>query len=74
MKDTPNKKEFTFGNLTMKQWLTWSVTTVAAALTMSAYAHSNFASRVVQQEFRQIIEKRLDRIESKLDRIIFQKK
>lgn len=62
-----------YGGLTMEQWLPWIGSTVIAALLMSAYVHQNFSNKDSQKEFRAIIERRLDRIETKLDSYFFEK-
>lgn len=50
----------------LPDWLSWIVATIVAALTMMGYIHSNFTT----QRETEGVEKRLERIETKLDKLI----
>lgn len=50
----------------LPDWLSWIMATIAAALTMMGYIHSNFTTT----RETEAVEKRLERIESKIDRLI----
>jgi len=52
--------------ISYSQWVAWIGATVAAALTMMGYVHSNF----VTVREKQTIEYRLERIENKIDELL----
>lgn len=52
---------------TMQQWLAWLGATMIAAMTLVVFLYQNFSTRVD-------VEKRFDRIENKLDQLIFLRK
>lgn len=50
-------------------WAYWIAATATAAVTMSAYAFSNFALKSDVKDYLAAIEKRLESIEGKVDRL-----
>lgn len=58
------------GLFSTEQWIAWLGATVTAALTMAAYAFSTFETKADVKDIFQLIDKRLDRIEVKLDNIL----
>lgn len=54
------------------QWIAWIGATVAAALTGLAFAYSTFETKDNAHEHMGTVEQRLDRLETKLDRVIEQ--
>lgn len=55
-------------------WVAWIGATMAAALTMSAYAFSTFETKVQVRVYMGLMEKRLDSIDRKLDQLILRRK
>lgn len=67
----PIKRDQTLENpFTIPQWIAWLGATVAAAVSMMVYAASTYETKEHSKEVRDSLERRLDRIESKLDRLI----
>lgn len=64
-KEVPIKNPFG-----MSQWIAWISASVVAAATLSAFAYTNFQTKENAKEFKDDIEKRLDRIENKLDKLL----
>jgi len=55
---------------TIPQWIAWLGATVAAAISMMVYIASTYETKEHQKENRDQIERRLERMENKLDRLI----
>lgn len=51
------------------QWISWIVATATAALTMAAYAFTNFETKEHAKEVKSDIAERLQSIEKKIDRV-----
>ncbi len=67
----PIKRDQALENpFTIPQWIAWLGATVAAAVSMMVYAASTYETKEHSKEVRDGVERRLDRIESKLDRLI----
>lgn len=67
--DSPQKNPFS-----VEQWITWVVATLVAAVTMMVFFYTNFETKSDSDETNAVIEKRLDRIENKLDQILVNRK
>lgn len=52
------------------QWITWVGAAVAAAVGLSAFAFTQFETKMDSMDKRTAIEKRLDRIEGKVDVLV----
>ncbi len=53
-----------------EQWLAWLGATVVAAMTMAAYAFSTFETKDFSELRSVSLERRLDRIEGKVDMLV----
>lgn len=70
MKELHGKVESMDSGLSISQWVQWLAATAAAAISMAAYAFATFDTKDHVIEVFIQVEKRLDRIEAKLDRIL----
>ena len=52
------------------QWAQWAVATIVAAVTMTSFAYTNFETKDDSRRSEQTVEKRLDRIENKVDQLL----
>lgn len=59
--------------LKTSQWISWIVATATAALTICAYAFTTFETKLDSLEKKSAIEKKLDRMDEKLDRLLLRK-
>lgn len=57
-------------NFSAKTWVAWLGSTLIAALTMSAFVFGNFQSKDQARQDKEDVHKRLDRLESKSDRML----
>lgn len=55
---------------TIPQWIAWLGATVAAAVSMMVYAASTYETKEHSKEIRDSVERRLERMENKLDHLI----
>lgn len=53
-----------------EQWIAWLASTVIAAAFLVSYAYSNFETKDQAKDKSSSFEKRLDRVEQKLDILI----
>lgn len=54
-----------------KQWISWLVATATAAIVLVSFVYTTFATKSEASEARNDLEKRLDRLEQKIDIVIF---
>lgn len=52
------------------QWIAWIGATLAAAISMITYIHATFETKEFSKETRSQLERRLERMENKLDHLI----
>jgi peptidoglycan hydrolase CwlO-like protein len=71
------KTQTKWSPLTVDQWVTWLGATVVAGITITIFFYTNFETKAETQEYKnnqekyyQILERRLDRIEGKLDQLL----
>lgn len=71
----------TWNPFTTDQWIAWLGATAIAAASMTIFFYKNFESKedtqeykMTQEKFYSLIEKRLDRIEHKLDQFFSDQK
>lgn len=69
---TTTAEQQAFNPFPAAQWIAWIGATVAAALTGLAFAYSTFETKDNAHEHMGTVEQRLDRLETKLDRVIEQ--
>ena len=51
-------------------WISWSVGMIVTAVTLTAFAFTTFRTESKSKDFESRVEKRLEKIENKLDRLI----
>lgn len=51
-------------------WVGWISATAVAAATLVGFAYNNFTTKVEQTSYQESLEKRLDRLETKIDKIL----
>jgi hypothetical protein len=65
-----NEATESFNPFPMGQWIAWLGATVAAAATIVAFAYSNFQTKDEARIYEGNSTQRLDRIETKVDRVL----
>jgi len=52
---------------TISQWITWAATTIAAVIALMAGVYARFQTKESAKDSAAVVEKRLDRLENKVD-------
>lgn len=75
MNVTPKSKEW--NPFTVDQWIAWLGATIIAAISMTVFFYNHFQTKEENQVYHEnqshyfdLMEKRLDRIESKVDQLL----
>lgn len=55
------------------QWIGWIIATATAAFTLVVFIYSNFTTKSEATLYQDDLSKRLDRIESKIDKLMMKK-
>lgn len=51
-------------------WVGWISATAVGAATLVGFAYNNFTTKVEQTSYQESLEKRLDRLETKIDKLL----
>lgn len=51
-------------------WIGWMAATIAAAFTLITFIYTTFSTKSEAQNYQDTLEKRLDRLENKIDHLI----
>lgn len=57
-------------HISTEQWMTWIGATLMAAITMVGFIYTNFESKADYKDWKDDLEKRLERIERKVDTLL----
>lgn len=70
MKRMNSRSDAVHNPFTIPQWIAWLGATVAAAISMMVYIASTYETKEHSKEIRDSVERRLERMENKLDHLI----